>query len=187
MPPGLQHLHAIPVDIEGGLEAELAKLAQARDREKRHSEATGNWSYDVKEEEWDGCPGYELEVEILKCLSTNPSLKEIEIYINQSLIKAVFHQRQVKLDQDHSAFNFGLNKFQRTNTLYASCDEIHPLDRTLSFLYRFEYYFAGAAHGQSAVLTFNFFLEPTFLIDSLAELFSDSTRALHIIQSRVRN
>ncbi|MCK6436733.1 TIR domain-containing protein [Rivihabitans pingtungensis] len=187
LPSALQHLHAISVAIEGGLETELAQLVQARMGENRYSEQTGNWSYDVKEEEWDGCPGYQFEVEILKCLSTNSSLKEIEIYINHVIMEEVFSQRQVKLDQDPSSFNFGLEKFQRTNTLYASCDEIHPLNRTIAFLYRFEYYSPGAAHGQSGILTFNFFLEPTFLINSLANLFLDQTRAFQVIQSLVRN
>jgi hypothetical protein len=145
------------------------------------------WTSQIKKEEWDGLPGYEVELQFLNFKSDiYPNVEEIGEYIKGKLLRNLFHHRQEKFSQSPEILNYGQNKFRRTHTFDAHCEEPVIVGKTISIIYSIDWYGAGAAHPNHHFETYNFFLEPVVLIESLESIFVDSEVSFKLLQEEVR-
>ncbi len=99
---------------------------------------------------------------------------------------AAADSREVKFRQDPSSFNFGQNRYSRTDSFDAHCRAPSVINNVISLLYFVHTYSAGAAHGMQGYLCFSFFLDPIVQIDSLDDIFDDTEKALSTILPIVR-
>ncbi len=171
--------------IADALQHQLERLgieqAEIQDKEQVY------WTSRTKKEDWDGLPGYEVELQFLDFNSeVYPNVKEIGDYIKANLLRPLFRHREEKFSQSPESLNFGQNKYRRTNTYDAHCEEPVIVGKVISIVYTIHWYGAGAAHPNHHFETYNFFLEPIMLIENLENIFVDSDEALRIIQSEVR-
>ena len=83
-------------------------------------------------------------------------------------------------------FNYGQEKFWRTNTCDARCAEPTIVGKLISIQYEINSYDAGAAHPIDSFRTYNFILEPLLLIEPLSGIFEDPGAAFSVLQQEVR-
>ncbi len=145
------------------------------------------WISRIKREEWDGIPGYEVELQLLEFRSDKyPNVSEIGEFIKSELLPNLFRHREDKFIPNPETFNYGQEKYRRINNYEAHCDEPSIVEKIISIKYSVYWYGAGAAHGNFHFQTYSFLLEPLFLIESLEHIFSDEDTALKIIQIETR-
>ena len=145
------------------------------------------WTSEIKREEFDGIPGYEVELQFLTFRSDKYlNLSEIGECIKGDFLRALFQHREEKLSPMPDSFNYGQDKFQRTNTYEAHCDEPIIVEKIISIQYSIDWYGAGAAHPNYHFQTYSFLLEPLILIESLESIFNDSDVGFKSIQTEVR-
>lgn len=147
-----------------------------------------SWTYGNKTENWDGLPGYEVEIQFINLQSEKyPVVDDINQYVNGTLLKKLFEYRNVKLEQCPERFNYGQEEFYRKNTLDAHSSEPYIQGRVLTIEYAIHWYSAGAAHPNSYFLTYSFILDSQILIESIDQIFTNSSIALSVVQNHVRN
>ncbi|MGH9960473.1 MAG: toll/interleukin-1 receptor domain-containing protein [Pyrinomonadaceae bacterium] len=145
------------------------------------------WEKRVLREAWDGIPGYEVELQHLEFGSDRyPNIREITDYIKGRLLSSLFVHRGQKLDSAPDFFNYGQEKYRRTNTYDAHCGEPTLIGKLISIQYAVHWYGAGAAHPNHHFKTYNFLLEPLTLIDSLSKIFKEPDETLAVVQTQVR-
>ena len=145
------------------------------------------WSYEVKREEWDGLPGYEVELQLIHLSSIKyPNLREAADFIRGDQIKNLLNTRASKLNQDPTRFNHGQDKFRRTNTYDAHCAEPSVVGKVVTISYAIHLYGAGAAHPSMHFVTYSFVMEPFCLIENIQAVFRSDVGALEIVQNSVR-
>lgn len=145
------------------------------------------WTSRIKKEEWEGLPGYEVELQFLDFNSDiYPNVKEIGEYIKGNLLLPLFRHREERFSQSPESLNYGQHKFRRTSTYDAHCEEPMIVGKMISVVYTIDWYGAGAAHPNHHFDTYNFFLEPIVLVESLEHIFTDSKNAFKTIQIEVR-
>lgn len=172
--------------VEDALTFQLSKLGVETQKLQRKEELS--WTFHTKQEIWDGLPGYEVELKLIKLHSSKyPALYEAGEYIQGELLKSLFLYRSIKLDQSPAIFNYGQEKYHRTNTYDAHCFEPFVRGRAITIQYAIHWYGAGAAHPNMHFCTYSFLMEPFFLIESLEHIFLNELNALLKIQEFVRN
>jgi hypothetical protein len=172
--------------VEEALTFQLSKLGVETQKLQRKEELS--WSFHTRKESWDGLPGYEIELQFIKLQSNKyPALNEAGEYIQGQLLKNLFSCRSTKLDQSPDIFNYGQEKYRRTNTYDAHCSEPSVKGRVLTIQYAIHWYGAGAAHPNMHFRTYSFVMEPLILIESLEQIFTNPPEALLKLQSCVRN
>ena len=145
------------------------------------------WSFKKRKESWDGLPGYEVELDLINFRSDKyDNISDIGEYINGGLIQSLFNHRAGKLIQYPELFDYGQNKYSRTNTYDAYCNEPKIKGKILTVQYAIHWYGAGAAHPNHFYNTFSFALDPLFRISALSEIFTDTDNALNMLQAEVR-
>ena len=172
--------------VQEALTYQLGRLGVETQKLQRKEEIS--WSYHTKKEAWDGLPGYEVELQFIKLQSDRyPSIDEVGDFIRGELLKSLFSCRNTKLDQLPSIYNYGQEKYRRTDTYDAHCSEPSVKEKVLTIQYAIHWYGAGAAHPNMHFSTYAFVMDPLFLIESLDLIFNEPANALIKIQSYVRN
>jgi hypothetical protein len=145
------------------------------------------WTSELKREEWDGIPGYEVELQFINFRSdTYPNVSEISDHIKGDLLRALFERRAQKFSPMPEVFNYGQDRFSRTNTYDAHCSDPVIQGRVLSLTYAIHWYGSRAAHPNHHFKSYVFSLEPIVKIPSLKRVFEDPDNALKEIQRCVR-
>lgn len=171
--------------IADALQHQLERLGFER-RELQEKEQV-YWTSRVKREEWDGIPGYEVELQFLDFQSNRyPNVLEIGEYIKGILLPSLFKHRTDKLTPLPELFNYAQDRFWRTNTYDAHCSEPVIVGKVISIQYGISWYGAGAAHPNYHFQTYSFLLKPVILIQSLKEIFQEPDTAFETLRADVR-
>jgi hypothetical protein len=83
-------------------------------------------------------------------------------------------------------FNYGQDKFRRTNTFDAHCREPIIRGKVISVQYAIDWYGAGAMHANRFFQTYCFVLDPLVLVSSLEDIFKEHSKALPVFQAEIR-
>jgi hypothetical protein len=149
--------------IEDAMRHQLERLGFER-REIQEKEQV-YWTSIVKREEWDGIPGYEVELQFLEFQSDlYTSVSEISDYIKGDLLRYLFERRGDKFTPSPDLFNYGQDKVVRTNTYDAYYSEPSIVGKVISIPYPIHWFGAGAAHPNHHFKTYSFLLEPVIQI-----------------------
>lgn len=186
---GIQCISATAQDclqkVQEALSHQIGRLGLEVQRIQNQEELS--WSFQNIREEWDGLPGYEIDLQTIMFRSQKyPHLYEVGDFIKGDLLKSLFSARANKLDQTPAVYNYGQDKYRRTNTFDAHCTEPTIVGKVLTVQYAIHWYGAGAAHGNMHFSTYSFVLDPLCLIDGLESIFKSSGEALVTIQNYVR-
>jgi Protein of unknown function (DUF3298). len=192
LPDQLKDLHCVKASdpncreqIEDSLHHQLERLGIER-REVQEKERI-YWSYEIKHEEWDGIPGYEVELQFINFSSDMyPNVSEITDYIRGDLLASLFEHRTTRFFPSPDLFNYGQVKFARTNTHDAHCSEPSIQGKVISVLYTIYWYGAGAAHPNQYFKSYVFLLDPIIKVDSLESIFKDPVNAFEEVQRLAR-
>ncbi|WP_407114298.1 RsiV family protein [Bradyrhizobium sp. LMG 9283] len=145
------------------------------------------WSTSTYRDKWDGLPGYDAKFKLLHFRSEKfNQIGEVTDIIRGGLLSDVAEQREVKLQQDSSLYNFGQERFSRTNTWEAFPAEPKVSGKVLSLQYVYSWYWCGSAHPHMGFRSFCFLLDPLLQLPSLRALFLDEAAAFAAIQASVR-
>lgn len=185
----LQAIHASDVrsheQIANAITHQLDQMGS--DTQKIQSKEDVYWSSQIKKESWDGLPGYEIEMEFLDFNSAKyKNLSEICEFVRGNLLPSLFQHRADKLIQCPEIYNYGQDRYRRTNTFDAHCGEPRIKGKVLSIQYTIHWYGAGAAHPNHYYKTFSFVMEPLFLIASLQDIFLAREEALCVLKAEIR-
>lgn len=146
------------------------------------------WSPSTIREEWEGLPGYEVELQLLQLRSEKyANVAEVAEYIKGDLLAHLFRHRRFKLVQSPQTYNFGQDRFLRTNTFAAHTGEPATKGKALTIRYSISWYGAGAAHPNYYYHTYSFILEPLLLVPALSDMFVAPDDALLELQEVVRD
>lgn len=186
---GIQCISAAKSDclqqVKEALTYQIGRLGLETQRVQHQEEVS--WSYKILREEWDGLPGYEIELQFIEVQSNKyNNINEIGAYIKGDLLKSLFSARSNKLDQASEIYNYGQDKFRRTNTFDAHCSEPSIAGKTLTVQYAIHWYGAGAAHGNLDFVTYSFVMDPLCQIAKLSAIFKSEEKAFSVIQKFVR-
>jgi len=145
------------------------------------------WRSTVLQESWEGLPGYEFEARLLSFSSEKyPNIHQVGEYLRGHVLGNLFRHRADKLAQSPEIYNYGQDKFRRTNTYDAHCGDPSVKGRVITVQYAVHWYGAGAAHPNFHFETFSFVIEPLTLISSLEDIFVDPSEALKVMQEEIR-
>lgn len=145
------------------------------------------WSKSIQRETWDGLPGYEVELEVLKFQSTQyPNAFEIGDYIKGVLLAILFRHRAQKLSQSTDQYNHGQSHFRHTFLYDAHCRDPVITGSVITIQYTMNWYGAGAVHSNHHYETYAFLLDSLIPITHLKDIFTDQDAALGAIQKEVR-
>ncbi|MGJ0534439.1 MAG: TIR domain-containing protein [Methylocystis sp.] len=189
VPEQLEGLHFTRVSlsdcagqIEDAIRHQLTRLGEHQQEVQEGSKV--RWFSTVHRETWNGAPGYEAEYQLLTLSSSEyPAISEITTVIRGILTSHVMEQREVMLESPNNFCNFGQEKWSRTNSYEARCDDPVIVGKVITLQYGIYTYGAGAAHPNSSYLTFCFLMEPVICVRSLAQVFKDPDQALVKLQS----
>jgi len=157
------------------------------ERRKIQQDEDVYWQFATLREEWDGIPGYAVEIELLEFTSeTHPNVSQVGQYVRGEFLDHLFSARRSKLEQSPAEYNHTQDKWSRTNTFDAHCGAPIICGKVLTLNYAVSWYGAGAAHPVHAHNTFTFILSPLFRIESLSAIFTDSDAAFLVLQHEVR-
>lgn len=186
---GIQCISAAKFDclqqVKDALTYQLGRLGLETQRVQHQEEVS--WSYRILKEEWDGLPGYEIELQFIEIQSNKyDNINEIGAYIKGDFLKSLFSARYSKLDQTPEIYNYGQDKFRRTNTFDAHCSEPSIVGKILTIQYATHWYGAGAAHGNMHFATYSFVMDPLCHIAEISAIFKSREEAFQVIQKFVR-
>ena len=186
---GIQYIDAVnsfPIDdIESSLKHQIDKIGGNRLAVQEASSV--NWFVSKFKEEWEGLPGYEVELTFINLNSNKfANLIDISDIIKGELKKSLLLYRSNKMIQSSEHFSYIEEKHTRTNTYEATCLEPVITGRVISILYLIYFYDAGAAHPNHHFEPYNFIMEPLVIIKHLGMLFKDESQALAAVQKWTR-
>jgi len=192
IPDQLKGLHCIRASdpqcfdrIASALQHQLERLGIKR-KELQNKEGV-SWVSRIERESWDGLPGYEVDLQFLEFHSEKyPNVKEIGDYIRGNLLASLFKHRADKLNQMPNLFNYGQDKYKRTNTYDAHCREPIIRGKVITVQYSIDWYGAGAMHPNHFFQTYCFVLEPLVLVSALEDIFKQPDKALAVLQAEIR-
>lgn len=192
IPEQLKGIQCIPANkpdclqqVKDALTYQLGRLGLETQRVQHKEEVS--WSYQTLREEWDGLPGYEIELQFINIQSSKYiNINEISAYIKGDLLKSLFSARSNKLDQMPDIYNYGQDKFRRTNTFDAHSSEPSIVGKVLTVQYAIHWYGAGAAHENMHFATYSFVMDPLCHIPELSAIFKSPEDAFSRIQKFVR-
>ncbi len=193
IPPEVKELQCIRASNPDGMQDLVDALTyQMGKRDVKASKAQKDqdfsWSSNIRKEEWDGLPGYEVTLHMLDLRSERyPSVGDISAITRGDMLKILLDYRSIKLSQSPDLHNYGQDKFRRTNTLEAYFGEPFTKGRVMSIIYSINLFNAGAAHDNHYYRTYAFVLDPVCKIASLKDLFIDADAAFPSLQQLVRN
>jgi hypothetical protein len=192
VPDELKRIHVVRASdsdcnnqIEDAIRHQLeqlgANVAEAQGR------SSIRWSSTRYRDIWDGLPGYECEFQVLNFSSDQyPQVSEVTDIIKGSLLSCAMESRFAKFTQDTEQYDFGQERYMRSNTWDAFAGEPKIAGKLLSIRYSISWYSCGAAHPNSGFETYCFLLDPLVRITRLSAMFTDETESLELIKKLVR-
>ncbi|HST60285.1 MAG TPA: TIR domain-containing protein [Longimicrobium sp.] len=192
IPDALKRLHCLVLADAGGqdqlLKAVHAALGKVeRTREAAQVNAGVDWRFDSYKEDWEGLPGYDVEVTWpIYRSETYPLVSQISDAIQSEVRMMVARERSTKLHQWPEHFSFGQRASQRTDLLRVTCVAPVIKDRVLSQQLEIYTYGGGAIHGNYGFSSWVFVMEPLVRIERLAVIFQDPDAGLALLQAEAR-
>ncbi|WP_349437418.1 TIR domain-containing protein [Pararhizobium sp. A13] len=192
VPTQLKDIHYIKhsaedffLSLSASINDQLEKIGVEVNKAQSDSEIA--WTGRQFKESKDGIPGYEVEMKLYRFSSEKyPHISEIGDYLKGELIEHLFSMRKDLINPRSDFFNFGQEKYSRMNTLDIQTQGPKINGRIMSISYSIHSYYAGAAHPIMGFATYNFFIEPLFLIDGLRSIFDEDESAFAVIQAEAR-
>jgi hypothetical protein len=192
VPDQLKAIHCIRASnpqcfsqVSDSLTYQLGKLGIETQKFQQKEEFS--WDFKYKKEAWDGLPGYEVEMQYIQLISDRyQNISEIGDFIRGDLLKSLYSFRRSKFEQDPESYNYGQEKYRRTETFDAHCGDPYVKGKVITVQYSIHWYGAGAAHPNMHFQTYSFVIEPLVYISSLEDFFFDKENALIQIQTHVR-
>lgn len=173
-------------DIADAISHQMERLGAQRQKIQKDEDLY--WQFAPLREEWDGIPGYAVEIELLDFTSeTHRNVSQVGQYLRGEFLEHLFSARRNKLEQSPAEYNYAQDKWSRTHTFDAHCGAPVICGKVITLNYAVSWYGAGAAHPVHAHKTFSFLLSPLFRIESLSGIFTDSDTAFSVLQQEVRN
>ncbi|WP_027034831.1 TIR domain-containing protein [Mesorhizobium ciceri] len=171
--------------LSDAISHQIERLGGERERVQLDQKIT--WHSSLIKEEWEGTPGYAVELQILDFSSTIiPNVAQIGQHVRGALIENLFSYRRSKFEQRSETYNYAQDKWSRTSTFDAHCGDPIFCNKIVTLLYNMNWYGAGAAHPTHGHKTFAFLLEPLIRIESLESVFVTPDVAFSILQKEVR-
>lgn len=165
---------------------QLGRLGVELQRAQRRDDIF--WQLTTKRESWDGLPGYEVELQEIALKSESfPCISNVSDLIQGWLVGELISNREIKFSQMPEVFNYGQDKFIRTNTFDAHTTGPSIKGRLMSIVYLIHTYGAGAAHPNTHYKTYSFVLEPLIHISGMEQIFTDQDAALVELKKHIRN
>ena len=194
IPEELKHIHFVRAEdrdcfekLDDSIRHQLEQLGKnTSDAQARLNIA---WSTSSYHDSWDGLPGYDAEFKLLHFTSDQfRQIGEVTDIVRGRLLANVAEQRCVMLDQDPSTYNFGQERYSRTNSWEAFPAEPKIAGKVLTLQYVYSWYWCGSAHPNMDFRSFCFLLDPLLELPSLSDLFVEEEKeaALAAIQASVR-
>lgn len=192
IPKQLRDIHYLYADLPDCFQ----KLKNAIDHQLKQLESTHEkllegsdikFTFENFSDDWDGLPGYEIDVYLPLYKSDKyPLVNQAGDIIRGYILSSAAGWRICKIDQHSDHYRFDNNKYIRTNQYRTS--PLHPIFHgpLLSQRIDVHWYGAGAAHPNVNILTWVFLLDPLISVEGVASLFNDSTKALSILQLEIR-
>lgn len=132
-------------EIEDAIRHQLTRLREQIEETQKQSSV--RWTSSIYRDAWHGTPGYEAEFQLLRFSSSDyPKLSEITDVVRGILISEVMSERLVMLEPSPGFFNFGQEKWRRTNIYEARCGKPIITGNVMSLQYNIDTYNAGGAH-----------------------------------------
>ncbi len=186
---GIQYISAIdsfPIDdICASLDYQIGKMGAEKVATQEASSVS--WSILNFKEEWDGLPGYEVQLNFINISSSKyNNIGDISDIIKGELKKALLSHRENKLNQSGEYYSYINEKYTRINTYEAICSEPKIIGRIVSIMYSVHWYGAGAAHPNHHFEAYNFILDPLVMVVQPQSIFKNQDDALAIIQQDSR-
>ena len=192
IPEQLKSIHALfmrdsgfKASLSDAITHQIERLGGERERVQLDQEIT--WHSSILKEEWEGMPGYRVEVQLLEFSSeTVPNLNQIGQYLRGFYLDNLFVFRRSKFEQSSEFYNHAQDRWARTNTFDALCGDPIFCNKIVTIHYRTDWYNGGGAHPTHGHKTFAFFLEPLVKIDTLESVFEKPEVVFPILQKEVR-
>jgi hypothetical protein len=187
---GIQWVRASDANCMQELEASIRHQLQKLGLSVAQAQNLSNvrWTKTSHRDRWEGLPGYRSEFQLLRFSSDEyPHASEMTDIIRGELLSEMMTERSIKFDQDTSLFNFGQERFARTNSWDAYAGDPLIVGKIISIRYTISLYGAGAAHPNHYIRTFCFVLDPMLPIKRIQHIFTDEERAFEIIKECVRD
>lgn len=193
IPAELKSLHMVfardsdcTSQIINSLTFQLNRLGIEMQKAQRREEVY--WTLTTRRESWDGLPGYEVEFQDIELKSERyTGMPDISVLIKAWLVGALLSNREVKFEQLPEIFNYGQDRFLRTNTFDAHTSGPSIKGGVMSIVYTLYHYGAGAAHPNTYYHTYSFTLDPLLQIKGLENIFVDEKASLKVLQQYVRD
>ncbi|GAA0833513.1 TIR domain-containing protein [Cupriavidus pauculus] len=184
----IQHISASDPNFEENLlqsiNIQLAEIGKEQSTEVSQDIVMSKERF---QERWDGQPGFEIEYWLPRYSSKEyTQLREVSTLIESYFVERTQAFRRQKLEQDPASYHWSQPRFRRTNTYSGDIMQQRVVGRVLSITYLSSWYYAGAAHGNYSIETFNFFLDPLIKIENIKSIFKESDETFSSIQSLVR-
>ncbi|MDP1776259.1 MAG: toll/interleukin-1 receptor domain-containing protein, partial [Moraxellaceae bacterium] len=192
LPEQLKPLHAVfardgdcLLQVRNSLAFQLERLGveiqQAQSREEIY------WTLNTRKESWDGLPGYEVEFQVIELSSDRYlGMADVSGLISGWLLGELLSSREVKFEQAQDYYNYGQERFLRTNSFDAHTAGPSIKGKMMSIVYAIHTYGAGAAHPNTHFRTYSFVLDPLVQVESLEHIFSNKESALQTLKEYVR-
>ncbi|MGF6255502.1 TIR domain-containing protein [Ensifer sp. LBL] len=192
IPEQLKNIHCLYAehptfrqDLADAVTHQMERLGGERKKIQKNLDVY--WQPTILKEEWDGIPGYAVEIQVLDFSSdTYKNVGQVSQLVRGDLLGALLASRGAKLEQDSTMYNYAQDSWQRTNTFDAHCGDPIFSGRILTLNYAVTGYGAGAAHPVHSHRTFAFLLDPLIHITFLESVFSDPSDAFLAIQKEAR-
>ncbi|WFU08484.1 TIR domain-containing protein [Rhizobium sp. CB3090] len=186
---GIQYISADDDDCNDKL---LDAIRHQLDRlgasvQQAQQDASLTWTFSKYKESQNGIPGYEIEFRAIKFESEKyEHVHEIGEVIKGDLVRCAMDFRSTIMNPVPEHFNYGQDRYSRTNTLDVTCSEPRIVGRMLSISYMSDTYYAGAAHPNHHSSSYVFVLDPLHVIQRLESLFNKEEDALVVIRDEAR-
>lgn len=186
---GIQYVSADEDDCDqkllDGIRHQLERLGASVQRAQEGSSLT--WTFSKYKEGQNGIPGYEIEYRSIKFSSDKyEHVSEIGDVVKGDILKNAMAFRATIMSPDSQQFNYGQERYSRTNTLDIACVEPKVVGRVLSVHYFCDSFYAGAAHPNHQAVSYVFILDPLHMVQRLENLFVSADDALGVIRDETR-
>lgn len=163
------------------------QIQSSSEKSKTIQKSSGlHWNKNSHIESWDGLPGYEIDIEYISIESSKRNNAwEASLHHSSKLFKLLSNERKIKFNQDFHAFDFGQEKYIRSNLI-----EISTVDPIISGQFLTLYsvintYYARAAHSNVDFITTNYLVSLGILIESPEHLFKNPVESFQIFRDLV--
>lgn len=182
-------LQYVDLNVDGAWDQVRAALRIASEQQSIQIERGVIWGpfnvfTEKIQDQWEGLPGHEIDIEYPRFESTSkPSIaKELSGLFMGRAFQTLIRARQKPWDQSPELFE-GRHPGTTSNGRWDGYGVVHATDRLLSLTYEVGWYGAGAAHPNSHFETYNFAYPERLYPLALEELFLEPETAMKRISA----